>query len=101
VTRRARAHTFLYGAAFLWLGYLTSRTWGTTPIWISLLIAASALVCVIAAVREFEHADAQDDLQNQIERATSPGLRPSGDTRLTLAEEQAFAEIETNYRKSA
>jgi HAMP domain-containing protein len=100
MSRLARAATSLYCLAFLWLGYLTSRTWGTVPVWVSLLTAAAALVCVIAAVRESEHADALEDLRDQIERATSPGLRPPGDTQLTLAEEQAFAEIETNYRKS-
>jgi HAMP domain-containing protein len=101
VTRRARALASLYCLGFLWLGYLTSHTWGTVPVWVSLLTAASALVCVIAAVRESEHADALEDLRDQIERATGPGLRPPGDARLTLAEEQAFAEIETNFRKSA
>jgi hypothetical protein len=97
----ARALAILYGLAFLWLVYLTCRTWQIVPVWVSVLIAAAALVCVIAAVRESEHADAQEDLREQIERATSPGFRPPGDARLTLAEEQAFAEIETHYRESA
>ncbi|MFE3853399.1 hypothetical protein ACFXPN_19965 [Streptomyces griseorubiginosus] len=97
----ARALTILYTLAFLWLVYLTCRTWEIVPVWVSLLIAAAALVCVIAAVRESENADVQEDLRDQVERAASPGFRPPGDVRLTLAEEQAFTEIETNYRESA
>lgn len=104
MSRGSRALCALHTLAALWLAWLTVNTWSHAPLWASVLNCAASIVCVMAVVSESDHTDVQRDLRVQLERATratltEPAAPPADDTRLTLAEEQAFAEIEAHYRK--
>lgn len=107
MSKASLALATLYALASLWLAWFTVNTFGYAPAWASVLNAAASIVYVIAIVSEADHTDVQRGLRVQLERATRPTLTepadapPVDDARLTLAEEQAFADIEAHYRKDA
>lgn len=105
MSKGSLALTTLHTLAALWLAWLTVNTWGNAPAWVSVLNTAASICSVMAVVSESDHTDVQRGLRVQLERATralaEPAAPPADGTRLTLAEEQAFADIEAHYDEEA